>query len=62
MCAGAHNIQTVVAGQVFYTLGNAGISFCRSSSLFIVCISRSYLRSEQFAYRRYHLYAMASLC
>lgn len=31
MCAGAHNIQTVVAGQVFYTLGNAGISFCKSS-------------------------------
>ncbi|OXG87858.1 siderophore-iron transporter Str3 [Cryptococcus neoformans Gb118] len=30
MCAGAHNIQTVVAGQVFYTLGNAGISFLNS--------------------------------
>lgn len=32
MCAGARNIQTVVAGQVFYTLGNAGISFRKSSS------------------------------
>lgn len=27
MCAGAQNVQTVVAGQVVYTLGNTGITF-----------------------------------
>ncbi|KAI5476529.1 hypothetical protein MNV49_007539 [Pseudohyphozyma bogoriensis] len=30
MCAGAHNVQTVVAGQVFYTIGNTGITFLNS--------------------------------
>jgi hypothetical protein len=28
MCAGAENVSTVVAGQVIYTLGNTGITFC----------------------------------
>jgi hypothetical protein len=29
MCAGAKNVTTVVAGQVIYTLGNSGITFCQ---------------------------------
>ncbi len=27
MCAGAKNVETVVAGQFVYTLGNTGITF-----------------------------------
>lgn len=27
MCAGAQNVNTVVAGQVIYTFGNTGITF-----------------------------------
>jgi predicted MFS family arabinose efflux permease len=30
MCAGAQNVETLVAGQVVYTLGNTGITFRRS--------------------------------
>jgi hypothetical protein len=29
MCARAKNMTTVVAGQVIYTLGNSGITFCK---------------------------------
>jgi len=30
MCAGAQNVETLVAGQVVYTLGNTGITFLNS--------------------------------
>jgi hypothetical protein len=29
MTAGAQNVSTVVAGQLVYTFGNAGITFCQ---------------------------------
>ena len=32
MTAGAQNISTVVAGQLIYTFGNAGITFCECAS------------------------------
>lgn len=32
MCAGAKNVDTVVAGQLIYTIGNAGVTFCEWSS------------------------------
>ena len=70
MTAGAQNISTVVAGQLIYTFGNAGITICECASTeccdktlcfpFLPAI-QALTSSEQSNHRRHHLLTMASL-
>lgn len=56
MCAGAKNVATVVAGQFVYTIGNTGITFCKT-----IRPEESVDDSELDPYCRHYLPPVASV-